>query len=69
MGYAPSAPDRVARAARSRGFTAAELNAAGLSGRGGDRFRERVIFPLADAGAASAASARARCRAAVRPST
>ena len=31
------------------GFTAAELNAAGLSGRGGDRFRERVIFPLADA--------------------
>ena len=49
VGYAPSAPDRVARAARSRGFTAAELNAAGLSGRGGDRFRERVIFPLADA--------------------
>jgi DNA primase len=39
----------VARAAQARGFTPAELNAAGLSGRGGDRFRERVIFPLADA--------------------
>jgi DNA primase len=49
VGYAPSAPDRVARAAQARGFTPAELNAAGLSGRGGDRFRERVIFPLADA--------------------
>jgi DNA primase len=49
LGYASSAPDRVKRAALGRGFTAAELDQAGLTARGADRFRERLIFPLADA--------------------
>jgi DNA primase len=49
LGYASSAPDRVKRAALGRGFTTAELDQAGLTARGADRFRERLIFPLADA--------------------
>src|SRR3954468_14306424 len=49
LGYASVAPDRVKRAALGRGFTAAELEQAGLTARGSDRFRERLIFPLADA--------------------
>jgi DNA primase len=49
LGYAPSAGDRLRRAALGKGFTPAELDKAGLAARGGDRFRERVMFPLADA--------------------
>ena len=49
LGYASVASDRVKRAALGRGFTAAELDQAGLTARGADRFRERLIFPLTDA--------------------
>jgi len=49
LGYASAAGDRLRRAALSKGFAPAELDAAGLSARGGDRFRERLLFPLADA--------------------
>jgi DNA primase len=55
VGYSPSAWDRVSMAARRDGFDQEELMAAGLaqSGRGGsgiyDRFRGRIMFPLADA--------------------
>jgi DNA primase len=55
VGYSPSAWDRVSLAARRDGFDQEELMAAGLaqSGRGGssiyDRFRGRIMFPLADA--------------------
>ncbi len=53
LGFAPSAWDRVCAAARSKGFTPAELERAGLSSRGRrgpvDRFRGRLMFPLADA--------------------
>ncbi|MFN2617771.1 MAG: DNA primase [Thermoleophilaceae bacterium] len=53
VGYAPSAWDRVVLAAQRDGFTTEELAAAGLGQtgkRGGlyDRFRGRVMFPLAD---------------------
>ncbi len=52
LGFAPSAWDRVCAAALAKGFTAAELGQAGLSGRGRrgpvDRFRARLMFPLAD---------------------
>ena len=52
LGFAPSAWDRVCAAALDKGFTAAELGQAGLSGRGRrgpvDRFRGRLMFPLAD---------------------
>jgi DNA primase len=52
LGFAPSAWDRVCAAALAKGFTAAELGQAGLSGRGRrgpvDRFRGRLVFPLAD---------------------
>jgi DNA primase len=52
LGFAPAAWDRVCAAALAKGFTAAELGQAGLSGRGRrgpvDRFRGRLIFPLAD---------------------
>jgi DNA primase len=53
VGYAPAAWDRLTRAAGADGFSMEELAAAGLvqrSERGGyrDRFRERIIFPLAD---------------------
>jgi DNA primase len=52
LGFAPSAWDRVCAAALAKGFTAAELGQAGLSGRGRrgpvDRFRGRLMFPLTD---------------------
>jgi DNA primase len=53
VGYAPSAWDSVIMAAQGLGFSREELAAAGLgaSGRGGgfyDRFRARIMFPLAD---------------------
>src|SRR5918912_2134037 len=54
IGYAPSAWDRVSLAAQRDGFRPEELAAAGLGQRGRqggiyDRFRGRIIFPLADA--------------------
>src|ERR687896_1637358 len=53
VGYSPSAWDRMILGARQNGFSEEELIAAGLAqrGRGGglyDRFRGRVMFPLAD---------------------
>ncbi|MEA2399537.1 MAG: primase [Thermoleophilaceae bacterium] len=54
IGYAPSAWDRVSGAAQRDGFRPEELAAAGLAQRGRqggfyDRFRGRIMFPLADA--------------------
>ena len=54
VGYAPSAWDRMIVAARQSGFSEEELVAAGLAQRGRsggiyDRFRGRIMFPLADA--------------------
>jgi DNA primase len=54
VGYAPSAWDKVTVAAQRDGFTREEIAAAGLAqrSRGGsgfyDRFRARIMFPLAD---------------------
>jgi DNA primase len=53
VGYAPSAWDRVIMAAQRDGFSQEELAAAGLGQRGRqggfyDRFRARIMFPLAD---------------------
>jgi DNA primase len=54
VGYAPSAWDKVLTASRRAGYTEAELLAAGLVARGRDgrgvydRFRRRIMFPLAD---------------------
>ena len=53
VGYAPSAWDSVMMAAQRLGFSQEELAAAGLGqkGRNGgfyDRFRARIMFPLAD---------------------
>src|SRR4051812_505783 len=53
VGYAPSAWDSVMIAAQKLGFSREDIAAAGLgaSGRGGgfyDRFRARIMFPLAD---------------------
>src|SRR5207237_5966906 len=54
VGYAPSAWDKVLLAAQRDGFSQEELAAAGLAQRGRqggvyDRFRARIMFPLADA--------------------
>jgi DNA primase len=55
IGYSPSAWDRVTSAAQRDGFRPEEVIAAGLAqqsrGRSGviDRFRARIMFPLADA--------------------
>ncbi len=56
VGYAPSAWDRILTASRSAGFSDEELLAVGLVQRSAkqpgqvyDRFRERVMFPSADA--------------------
>ena len=54
IGYAPKAWDRVVGAAQRDGFSEEELAAAGVGQRGrqggfGDRFRGRIMFPLADA--------------------
>jgi DNA primase len=54
VGYAPSAWDRVLLASRRAGFSEQELYATGLAqrsaenGRPYDRFRARIMFPLAD---------------------
>jgi DNA primase len=53
IGYAPSAWDTLLTAAQRDGFSQEELAAAGLAqrGKGGgvyDRFRGRIMFPLAD---------------------
>jgi DNA primase len=54
VGYAPKAWDKVLMASRRAGFTEEELLAAGLSARSRegrgiyDRFRGRIMFPLAD---------------------
>jgi DNA primase len=55
VGYAPSAWDRVLSASRRAGFSERELYATGLvqrssseRGRVYDRFRARIMFPLAD---------------------
>ena len=56
VGYAPSAWDRILRGSRTAGFSEEELRAAGLvqrsrvrPGQVYDRFRERIMFPSADA--------------------
>jgi DNA primase len=56
VGYAPSAWDRMLLASRAAGYSDAELLAAGLvqrsksrPGQVYDRFRERIMFPAADA--------------------
>ncbi|HEV2074891.1 MAG TPA: DNA primase, partial [Thermoleophilaceae bacterium] len=54
VGYAPSAWDKVLVRAQRDGYTVEELAAAGLGQRGSrgglyDRFRGRIMFPLADA--------------------
>jgi DNA primase len=56
VGYAPSAWDRILLASRRASFTDEELLAVGLAQRSQsrpgsifDRFRERIMFPLADA--------------------
>jgi DNA primase len=53
VGYSPSAWDRMIVGARQNGFSEEELVAAGLAQRGRsgglyDRFRGRIMFPLAD---------------------
>jgi DNA primase len=53
VGYSPSAWDRMIMGARQNGFSEEELMAAGLAQRGRndglyDRFRGRIMFPLAD---------------------
>jgi DNA primase len=54
VGYAPSAWDRVLLASRRGGFSEAELYETGLAQRSRerqglyDRFRSRIMFPLAD---------------------
>lgn len=54
VGYAPSAWDRVLMASRHGGFSERELYETGLAqrsqenGRAYDRFRARIMFPLAD---------------------
>ncbi len=54
VGYAPSAWDKVLMASRGGGFSEQELSQAGLlqrnarSGQAYDRFRGRIMFPLAD---------------------
>jgi DNA primase len=55
VGFSPSAWDRVSTAARRDGFTPEELQDSGLAMRSRqgpglyDRFRGRIMFPLADA--------------------
>ncbi len=53
VGYAPSAWDKVLTRAQRDGFSVEEIVAAGLGQRGSsggvyDRFRSRIMFPLAD---------------------
>jgi DNA primase len=49
LGLSPGGPDTLVRKAREKGFAPAELEAAGLAIRGRDYFRNRLMFPLADA--------------------
>ena len=54
VGYSPKAPDRIVLAAQRDGYEVQEIAAAGLGQRGRDggfydRFRGRIMFPLADA--------------------
>lgn len=54
VGFAPGSGDRVLAGALRDGFTVEEATAAGLASTGragapGDRFRDRITFPLADA--------------------
>ena len=56
VGYAPSAWDRILTASRNAGYSEEELLAVGLvqrsksrPGQVFDRFRERIMFPSADA--------------------
>src|SRR4051812_18386574 len=53
VGYAPSAGDKLMVAAQRQGFNLEEIAASGLGQRGQrggfyDRFRGRIMFPLAD---------------------
>lgn len=52
LGYAPDSWDQLLRHLRSRGFTEAEIEGAGLATRGNkglyDRFRGRLIWPIKD---------------------
>jgi DNA primase len=53
VGYAPSAWDKLLMAAQREGYSHEEIAAAGLGARGRsggfyDRFRARIMFPLAD---------------------
>jgi DNA primase len=54
VGYAPSAWDRILRASRAAGYSEQDLYATGLAqrsrqtGQPYDRFRSRIMFPLAD---------------------
>lgn len=52
LGYSPSSWDALTRHLRSRGFTDAEIIAAGLGSQGNrgvyDRFRDRVMWPIRD---------------------
>lgn len=52
LGYSPSSWDSLTRHLRSRGFTDAEIIAAGLGSQGNrgvyDRFRGRVMWPIRD---------------------
>ena len=55
VGYSPKAWDRIVVAAQRDGYTQEEIAAAGLGQRGRqggfyDRFRGRIMFPLADRG-------------------
>ena len=49
VGYSPGAGNRLMAGAQRDGFGMQELAAAGLAQRGQDRFRGRIMFPLADA--------------------
>jgi DNA primase len=49
LGLSPGGSNTLVAKAREKGFTAAELSAAGLTHRGGlDWFRNRLMFPLTD---------------------
>ena len=54
LGYAPEGWDHLVRHLRGRGFSDKELMAAGLASQGQrgliDRFRHRLIWPIADVG-------------------
>ncbi len=64
VGYSPSAWDTVLKASHRGGFSAKDLYAVGLAqrsrenGRVYDRFRSRIMFPLADTREGCSASAR-----------